>query len=102
MTYEEFIVKFNKEGELSFYKFLLFKAIEKISEIKNCDNIYSINMEYLDYHDKFMILYRRDGNETYLTMAKVFRRAGNKIYRYCLKQGICNHNDKFLNLIKCK
>lgn len=91
--------KYAKEGEEVFYKFLILSAVDDmIKNLKNDDNI-SINIEYIMMHDKFLIQYRRTGHQIDLKIAKVFRRAGHKIYRLLLKQGLSNKSEKFLNVV---
>jgi hypothetical protein len=59
----------------------------------------SPDLEFLEYYDKFMILYRREGDPNYLEVARIFRRAAHKIYRLMLKKQMTSHNAKFLNLV---
>jgi hypothetical protein len=34
-----------------------------------------------------------------LQISKVFRKSGNKIYRFMLKKSLTKRNDKFLNVV---
>ncbi len=92
---KDILIKFSKQGIEKFYKSLLFSAINNLM----LNNDLRIELDYLNLHDKFMVLYRREGIVEYLTLASLFRRAGNKIYRYRLKQGLCDRNNKFLNVV---
>lgn len=97
---KEFLPKYLSNGEVKFYNFLLFYAVGKLMAIdkKEYKGI-PPNLEFLEYHDQFIILYRREGEEIYLKIAKVFRRAAHKIYRIMLKKKLSPRNNKFLNLV---
>jgi hypothetical protein len=97
---QEFVPKYLATGDHKFYGFLLAYAIKKLVLIdkgsyKGC----SPDLEYLDYYESFMILYRREGDEVYLQIAKVLRKAAHKIYRVMLKKNMTPTNAKFLNLV---
>lgn len=96
----KFLPKYLTDGETKFYNFLLFYAVSKLMllEKKEYSGI-SPNLELLGYYDQFIILYRREGKEVYLQIAKIFRKAAHKIYRIMLKKQIVSRNDKFLNLV---
>lgn len=57
------------------------------------------DLEFLDYHNRFIILYRREGEEVYLRVARIFRKAAHRIYRIMLKKDMTAPNAKFLNLV---
>jgi hypothetical protein len=97
---QEFIPKYLAAGEQKFYRFLLIYAINKLIAIER--NVYKgevPNLEFLGYHDRFIILYRREGEEVYLRVARLFRKAAHKIYRVMLKKKMTETNPKFLNLV---
>jgi hypothetical protein len=97
---KEFVPKYLAAGEQRFYRFLLVYALNKLVLIDK--GIYkgtTPNLEFLDYHDRFIILYRREGEEVYLRVARIFRRAAHRIYRIMLKKNMTPHNAKFLNLV---
>lgn len=96
-----YINKFNAIGENRFYKFLLSCAIDKLIKIKEDEykGISTPDVEFLEISDKFLCLYRRDDQEVYLEIARIFRKAAHKIYRLCLKKGFSKKNNKFLNLV---
>ena len=98
---KEFVSKYLANGEQKFHRFLLISAINKLVLIEK-DQYKGISpeLELLEFHDQFIILYRREGDETYLKLAKCFRKAGHKIYRIMLKKDIIDKNAKFLNLVK--
>jgi len=59
----------------------------------------SPELEFLNYHDKFIISYRRTGEDTNLQVAKIFRKTAHRVYRIMLKKNMTNSNVKFLNLV---
>jgi hypothetical protein len=97
---KNFLPKYKADGELNFYKFLLSYAVQRLVAIEKKEYEGSPpNLEFLDYYNQFIILYRREGEEIYLEIAKVFRKAAHKIYRVMLKKKMTPRNDKFLNLV---
>lgn len=95
-----FVPKYLADGELKFYRALLPYALNKLIQIEG--GLYkglSPELEFLEYYDQFMILYRREGEEVYLNMARIFRKAAHKIYRTMLKKNLSQSNPKFLNLV---
>lgn len=97
---QEFVPKYLAGGEQKFYRFLLLLALNKLILIEK--GIYkgiTPDLEFLDCHDRFIILYRREGEEVYLKIARIFRRAAHKIYRTMLKKDMTAINAKFLNLV---
>jgi hypothetical protein len=88
------------DGEHKLYRFLLLSALKKLVMIEKGDyKGNSPELELLDYHDQFIILYRREGERVYLGMASVLRKAAHKIYRVMLKKNMTPYNPKFLNLV---
>lgn len=97
---EKFIPKYLSIGDPKFYKFLINYAVNKLTQLNHDEALeISPELEFLNYHDKFMVLYRREGEEVYLEIAKVFRKAAHKIYRVMLKKQLTQQNTKFLHLI---
>lgn len=97
---QEFVPKYLAAGEQKFYRFLLVYALNKLVLIEQ--KVYkglTPNLEFLDYHDRFIVMYRREGEATYLEVAKIFRRAAHKIYRIMLKKNMTLVDSKFLNLV---
>jgi hypothetical protein len=97
---QEYVPKYLANGDQRFYRFLLLWALNKLILIDK--GIYKgtpPNLEYLDYYDRFIILYRREGDEVYLRIAKMLRKAAHKIYRIMLKKNMTAPNAKFLNLV---
>jgi len=87
-------------GEQKFYRSIIFLALQKlIATEKGLYKGTPPHLEYLDYHDRFMILYRREGDEVYINIAKMLRKAAHKIYRIMLKKNMTQANTKFLNLV---
>jgi hypothetical protein len=96
---QEFIEKYLSEGDEKFYRFLLFFATSQLASTDKLLKDAQPNLKYLEYHDYFIILYRREGEYNYLKLARLFRRAGHRIYRVMLKKGLTPVNSKFLNLV---
>lgn len=97
---QEFVPKYLEAvGEPDrFYRFLLFYAINKMVLIEQgFAKCITPDVAFLECHDQFIILYRREGEEHYLQMARAFRRAAHKIYRVMLKKGLTTYNPRFLN-----
>lgn len=93
-----FINKYSTVGEEKFYKFLITYALNRVVDTSPKGN-YNPALELMDYYDMFLKLYRREGDEIYLDLARQFRRAGHKIYRVILKKGLTEKNAKFLNIV---
>lgn len=97
---KNFVPKYLATGEQKFYRFLLLYALNKLIYIeKGSFKGKSPELEFLDYYDQFIILYRREGEDVYLELARVFRRAAHKVYRVMMKKKMTERNAKFLNLV---
>lgn len=97
---QEIVPMYVANGEQKFYRSIIFLALQKLILIDK--GIYKgipPNLEYLDYYDRFIILYRREGDEVYLQIAKMLRKAAHKIYRIMLKKNMTAPNAKFLNSV---
>lgn len=97
---QEYVPKYSAGGEQKFYRYLLLLALNKL--IMMDKGIYrgiTPELEYLQHHDQFIILYRREGEEAYLQIARLLRKAAHKIYRIMLKKKMTASNTKFLNLV---
>jgi hypothetical protein len=98
---KKFISTYNSNGEYKFYRGLLARAVEKLVALEKGEHLGILpNMELLEVHNQFMMLYRREGEDLHLHMARLFRKAAHKIYRVMLKKDIIELNNKFLNLIQ--
>lgn len=97
---KEYVDKYLSVDQQKFYRFLLCRAINKLIKIRH-DEYRGISpeIEFLELSEKFMILYRRDDQEMYLDMSRLFRKAAHKIYRLMIKQEMTERNAKFLNLV---
>jgi hypothetical protein len=98
---EKFVPKYKAVGEPNkFYRFLLFYALNKMVLMEQgfLKEI-SPDVAFLDCHDQFIILYRKEGEQYYLDMARAFRRAGHKIYRAMRRKNMIPYNPRFLNLV---
>lgn len=97
---KEFIDKYKVVGEQKFYNFILTFGIDKLSKLSNGDiKGISPEIEFIDYYDKFLMLYRRNNDKDCLLLAKIFRKAAHKIYRVGLKKKLIDKNTKFLNVV---
>jgi hypothetical protein len=97
---KEFIPKYQKVGNEKFYNFLITYAINKLIAIDKEDykGIYP-DVEFLNYYEKFLILYRRESEDIHLDIAKIFRKAAHKIHRIMIKKQITKTNNKFLRAV---
>lgn len=97
---EELVPKFIADGEEKFYRSIILLALRKlIATEKGLYKGIPPHLEYLTYHDTFIVLYRREGDEVYLNIAKMLRKAAHKIYRIMLKKNMTNASPKFLTLV---
>lgn len=97
---KQFIPKYLGGGEEKFYSFLIYYALNKLVAIEKGAPIgLPPDLEFLDYYEQFIILYRREGDEICLKVAKLFRKAAHRIYRIMLKKDMTSRNAKFLNLV---
>jgi hypothetical protein len=96
----QFVSKYKELGAYKFYRFLMVYSLNKLVLIEK-DEYKGIlpNLEFIEYHDKFIILYRREGDETYLEIAKLFRKIAHKVYRIMLKKNMTPPSKKFLTLV---
>lgn len=94
-----FVDKFNDFGNEKFYQFLINYATNKIMSTKPTKKSKTPEIEFMEYYDKFMALYRINNQEIYIQMAKCFRRAAHKIYFIMLKRNIIKKNRRFLNVV---
>jgi hypothetical protein len=94
------VPEFLANGEEKFYRSIIFIALQKLVLMdKGAYRGILPHLEYLDYYDRFIILYRREGDEVYLSIAKMLRKAAHKIYRIMLKKKMTVPNTKFLTLV---
>lgn len=97
---DEIINKYNELGEKKFVRLMLFHAMAKIVAIEKNEYKGTFpHIEFIDINDKLIILYRREGENIYLHLAKIFRQLAHKVYRIMLKKNLTNFNVKFLNLV---
>ncbi len=97
---QEYFPKYIANGEQKFYKSILLLALQELILIqKGSFKGNPPHIKYLDFYDMFIVLYRREGNESYIKIAKILRRAAHKIYRVMLKKNMTKKNIRFLNLI---
>lgn len=97
----DFIGKYKSVGPERFYRFLISYGINKLVQAKDgYSSEVAPEIELLDYHDRFMIAYRKSGAQECLELARVFRRAAHKIYRASLKSNLSKKDTRFLNVIQ--
>jgi len=88
-------------SEEDFYLFLLKEAKKRYKEIKNIHDEITPDISLMAISEKFLKLYRREGDDKYLNIAKISRKAAHKMYRILLKDNVIKQNkEKFLTLIK--
>lgn len=92
-----FLLKYSSDGAIKFYDFLIEYAHNRINNNELTSPTPEI--EFINYYERFLYFYREEENPLYLEVAKIFRKAGNKIYRDMLDLGLTNTNNKFFNII---
>ena len=97
---EQFVPRYLANGEYKFYHFLLTYALGKLVLVEQGHRNLSPDLEFLNYYDRFIVLYRQEGEEVHLELARLFRRAGHKIHRVMCKKQMTTPNVKFLNLVQ--
>jgi hypothetical protein len=98
---EEFLPRYIQAGEQKFYRFLLVYAMNKIIAIEKKKYKGEFpSLEFLDYHERFILLYRKEGNKVYLELSRIFRKAAHKTYRALLKKNMVAVNSRFLNVVR--
>lgn len=97
----EYVPKYLAGGEAKLYRYLLMVALNKLISIeKVAYKGISPELEFMNCYDQFIILYRREGDNIYLDLARIFRRVAHKIYRVLLKKELIQPNNRFLNVVK--
>ena len=97
---ERFLSQYLTYGKDKFYKALLLVALNKLVLIeKKAFKGITPEIEYLNFYENFLILYRRENDETYLEISTIFRQLAHKIYYIMLKKGFTKFNKKFLNVV---
>lgn len=95
------VKEFLTNGESKLYNSLLSQSVKQIILLMNEDKknkIYPDKM-LLTMSNKFLKQYRISGDESYLKISKILRRAAHKIYRVLLKKHLVAKNNDFLNLV---
>jgi hypothetical protein len=96
---EQFLSKFDS-GDDSFYKHLLANAVQRLVWMSYGDyKGMPPDMEYLHYYEQFLLLYRREGDERFLKISSIFRKAAHKVHRVMVKKNFATFNNKFLSLV---
>ena len=88
-------------GKDKFYRDLLVCAFKKLILIEQgAFRGLTPELEYLDQYGQFIILYRRTGDGELLEIAKMLRKAANKVYRIMLKKNMTKRDDRFFNIVQ--
>lgn len=97
----QLVSKYKEIGEYRFYRFLMLQALNALVSLeKDTHTGTPPNLEFLNYYDRFIILYRREGDPAQLEVARIFRKIAHKVYRIMLKKDMIPAPDKkFLNLV---
>ena len=96
----DYIGQYNTIGEQKFYLLLVSEAMSKVNKMRIKDyKGRSPELELIECSEKFLSLYRKDKEELYLDMQRIFRRAAHSVYRKMLKLKMITKNPKFLNLV---
>jgi hypothetical protein len=94
-----YVAQYNAFGAERFYNFLLSEAKAEIFKIKNGEyKGTSPELRLIETSERFLQFFRREGNDVHLELARIFRRAGHRIYRIMLKSKMIGKSPKFLNL----
>lgn len=97
---DAYLPKYLADGKQRFYRSLLTYGTSKMILMQeNKFRGVAPDVEFLEYHDIFLFLYRREGDVVFLDMSKLFRKAAHKLYRVMLKKEMTGKNLKFLNLV---
>jgi hypothetical protein len=96
---KDYVQKYRLIGEQKFYRNLLSFAIKRLVFIQNdgYSGLLSPELDFLRLSENFLFLYRRESEDIYLDLSRVFRKAAHKIYRILLKKNLTSKNIKFLN-----
>lgn len=97
---KEFVPQYLSVGNDKFYRSILFVALQKLVLISN-ETYRGVfpHLEYLNYYEQFIILYRREGDQVYIDIAKMFRKAAHRIYRIMRKKNMATLDVRFLNSV---
>jgi len=92
--------KYISVGEKKFYRDMLVYYLNKLMLIqKNEYKGISPEIELLEYYDYFVILYRRQGDDKIIQLARIIRKMAHKLYRIMLNKHLTERNSKFLKLV---
>lgn len=96
----DFVAMFHTVGEERFYRSLLSEAVSILIKIKdgNYKGI-SPEIELLNGSERFLQLFRRGNEAVHLELARLFRRAGHRVYRIMRKSNMIAMSNRFLNLV---
>lgn len=89
-----------EKGEKAFYNKLLSDSVKKITFLLKDGTPNNFpDAELLSISEVFLYYYRMEGEEVYLEISKVCRKAAHKLYRVLLKRHLVKKNSNFLNLV---
>lgn len=97
-TEKLFVSKYISVGPNKFYDFIVSYSKSRIeTDLKSG---ISPEKELLQYYDKFLLLFRKNGDNVHIEIASLFRKAAHCVYREMLVKGLTKRNDKFLNVVE--
>lgn len=91
---KQIISKYN-DGDDKLHKFLLSYALKTIIDL----DTNRPDLELLDLHDKFLIMFRREDEPQFLNVARICRKSAHKVYRILFKKNLVNKDTRFLNVV---
>lgn len=92
---KKFLHKYSMVGDEKFYIFLVKFSLEQ----PFVRGERSSALKLMDYHTIFLKLYRKEGDEIYSDIARVFRKAAHKVFRVLCRRGLESRNNVFLYLL---
>lgn len=93
------VKEFLTNGESKLYNNLLSQSVKQIILLINEGRKTYPDKTLLAMSNKFLNQYRASGDDSYLKISKILRRAAHKIYRVLLKKKLVGKNNDFLNLV---
>lgn len=91
----KFLHKYSMVGDEKFYNFLVKFSLDQ----RSIPDERSSALKLMDYHAVFLKLYRKEGDEIYADIARVFRKAAHKVFRVLCRRGLESRNNIFLYLL---
>jgi hypothetical protein len=97
---KELLPKYVEVGEANFHNFLIIYAKNELIAVESgmCKGS-TPELNFLNYSDQFIFLYRKEGEAIYLDLARVLRKVAHQIYRLMLKKKMTTYNMRFMNVV---